>query len=290
MVRTPLGAVEVMVVAGDKPPVLFFPGGHCPAAVDCGSSVYTSGGHGVVSFSRPGYGATRVGQLSAAEFVPAVAACCERLGIGETAGAVGVSFGGMQAIQCAVALPELVPRLVLHSCAPSTHPFPDTTREALLGPLAFGQGAQRFVWAAVAGLVRSDAGLRRMVATLSTRPIDDWWDTWSADDRARARELFRTMSSGAGFAADLRQGRADRNAYRRLVQTQVRCPTLVTASRADAGVAFRHAQDLAETIAPAVLVELEAPSHLFWIGPVRAQVEAAVEAFIGTPPRSARAT
>ncbi|WP_028047894.1 hypothetical protein [Cellulomonas sp. URHE0023] len=58
----------------------------------------------------------------------------------------------------------------------------------------------------------------------------------------------------------------------------------MTASRDDAGVAFRHAEDLAKTIAMATLVELDAPSHLFWIGSAaRAQVSPALHAFLATP-------
>jgi pimeloyl-ACP methyl ester carboxylesterase len=224
--------------------MLFFPGGHCSAAVDCGWSLYTSIGHGVLSFSRPGYGLTDVGRLNAEEFVPAVAECCEALGIDATAGAVGVSFGGMQAIHVAVALAALVPRLALHSCAPSTHANPDTRLEGLLGPIA------------------------------------EWWRTWSQEDRILARDLFKTMGSGAGFVYDLQQGRSDRGAYRRLFQARVRCPTLVTASRDDAGVAFGHAEDFAHTIPAATLVELDAPSHLFWIGPAHAQVQGTLSAFI----------
>jgi pimeloyl-ACP methyl ester carboxylesterase len=280
VLETRVGAVEVMYAPGDKRPMLFFPGGHCSAAVGCGWSLYTSLGHGVLSFSRPGYGLTDVGRLTAEEFVPAVAESCEMLAIEESAGAVGVSFGGLQAIQVAVALPALVPRLALHSCAPSTHAFPDTARESVLGPIAFGPGLQRFAWAAVTRWVESDAGLHRMVGTLSKRPLREWWHTWSEDDRTQARELFKTMRSGAGFANDLQQGRPDRGVYRRLFQARVSCPTLVTASRDDAGVAFRHAEDFAHTIPTATFVELDAPSHLFWIGPTRAQVQGAVSAFI----------
>jgi hypothetical protein len=54
----------------------------------------------------------------------------------------------------------------------------------------------------------------------------------------------------------------------------------VTASRDDAGVAFGHAEDFAHTIPTATLVELDAPSHLFWIGPAHAQVQGALSAFI----------
>jgi pimeloyl-ACP methyl ester carboxylesterase len=280
IVETRLGAVEVLHLPGDKPPMLFFPGGHCSAAIGRGWSLYTSIGHGILSFSRPGYGLTDVGRLNAEEFVLGVAECCERLAIHETAGAVGVSFGGMQAIHVAVALPDTVPRLALHSCAPSTHAYPDTRHEALFGPIAFAPGVQGFTWATVARLVESDSGLRRMVGALSKRPIEDWWHTWSEEDRSHARELLQTMRSGAGFVVDLQQGHSERGAYRRLFQAKVSCPTLVTASRDDAGVAFAHAEDFAHIIPTATLVELDAPSHLFWIGPAHAQVQAAVSAFI----------
>ena len=280
LVETSLGAVEVKHLPGDEPAVLFFPGGHCSAATDCGWDLYTSQGHGVLSFSRPGYGRTRVGRLNAVEFVPAIAECCDRLGIDRSAGAVGVSFGGMQAIHAAISMPDIVPRLVLHSCAPSTHAYPDTHLESLSGPVAFYPAVEGLTWTAVARLVDSDAGLRRMVGALSTRPVNEWWPTWSAEDKRRARELFRSMRSGNGFANDLQQARSDRASYRRLAQTRVGCPTLVTASRHDAGVAFEHAEDFARTIPRSTLVELESLSHLFWLGPEYPDVRATVSAFM----------
>lgn len=282
VIQTRLGPVEVMYAPGEKPAVLFFPGGHCSAASDCGWSLYTSEGHGVLAFSRPGYGNTDVGRLNAAEFVPAVAECCEGLGIDQTAGAVGVSFGGMQAIHAASSLPALVPRLVLHSCAPSTLAYPDTRLESLGGPVVFSPALQSLTWKTVSRLVDSDAGLRRMLNALSKRPVNDWWHTWSVEDKRRARELFRTMRSGSGFVNDLQQARPDRASYRRLVQTQTTCPTLVTGSRHDAGVAFAHAEDYADTIPGAVLVELDAPSHLFWLGPAREEAQAAVSDFMAS--------
>lgn len=282
VIQTRLGPVEVTYLPGDKPAVLFFPGGHCPAAVDCGWNLYTSEGHGVLAFSRPGYGNTDVGRLSAAEFVPAVAECCEDLGIDRTAAAVGVSFGGLQAIHAASSLPDLVPRLVLHSCAPSTRAYPDTRLESLFGPLAFSPALQSLTWKTVARWVDSDAGLRRMVGALSKWPVNDWWHTWSVEDKRRARELFQKMSSGSGFVNDLQQARPDRASYRRLVQTRITCPTLVTGSRHDAGVAFTHAEDYAATIPGAMLIELAAPSHLFWLGPAREEAQAAVSAFMSS--------
>ena len=72
LVGTRLGDVEVRVTGGRRGTVLFFPGGHCAATVDCGWESYTRLGFRVVAFSRPGYGRTRLGDLTAARFVPAV--------------------------------------------------------------------------------------------------------------------------------------------------------------------------------------------------------------------------
>lgn len=88
------------------------------------------------------------------------------------------------------------------------------------------------------------------------------------------------MRSGAGFANDLRQGRSRLDEARHHALSSVRCPTLVTGSRHDGGVSFAHAENLAATIPDAVLVELDSPSHLFWIGPRRQRLVAAVRSFI----------
>lgn len=279
-VSTDAGPVEVMLVPGDRPPVLFFPGGHCTGRSDCGWGLYSESGHAVVSFSRPGYGATRVGRLGAAEFAPLVRQACRQLDITTVAAAVGVSFGGMQAVHVA-ADPELaVPRLVLHSCAPSRLPYPDTRAEAIGGPVLFSPLLQGLVWQVIRRMIRSDAGLRRVMARLSTIPIGDWWPQLSCDDREVARTVFRSMRSDSGFVNDLRQGRARHFAERRDALASVRCPTLVTGSPHDRGVRFAHAEDLADAIPGATLVALDSPSHLFWLGPGRDRLAAAVSSFI----------
>ena len=114
--------------------------------------------------------------------------------------------------------------------------------------MVFSPALQSLTWKTVSRLVDSDSGLRRMLHALSRTPMDDWWHTWSVEDKRRARELFSTMRCGSGFVNDLQQARRDRALYRRLVQTRITCPTLVTASRHDAGVAFAHAEDYADTI------------------------------------------
>ncbi|MBT2517731.1 alpha/beta hydrolase [Streptomyces sp. ISL-90] len=280
IISTSAGPVEIVQVQGDRPPVLFFPGGHCTAWCDCGWSLYTESGHAVVSFSRPGYGGTHVGPLSAAEFAPLVREVCEQLDITVIAAAVGVSFGGLQAVHVTADQELGVPRLVLHSCAPSGLPYPDTRAEAIGGPVLFSPLLQGAVWRLVHRMVRSDSGLRRMMAQLSKLPVEQWWEQLSAADRDEARELFQSMRSDSGFVNDLRQGHVRGAAARRDAMSKVECPTLVTGSTHDRGVSFAHAEDFADAIPDAVLVELDSPSHIFWIGPGRERLVSIVSSFI----------
>ncbi|MGH1526421.1 alpha/beta fold hydrolase [Leifsonia sp. L25] len=281
LIRTTGGVVETVHVPGEKPPVLFFPGGHCRAATDCGWSLYADLGHEVLSFSRPGYGRTRVGRLTAAEFTPLVAEVCDQLGIASVAAAVGVSFGGLQAVHVAASQPLAVQRLILHSCAPSSLRYPDSRAEAVFGPVVFSVLLQGLVWAAIRGAVRWDAGLRMMMSPLSNLPVSQWWGRMSAADKEEARGLFRSMRSDFGFTNDLRQGHSEDADVRRAVMERVRCPTLVTASRHDGGVSFAHAVDFAHIIHDAELVELASPSHLFWIGAERPKLLSILRSFVG---------
>jgi len=261
--------------------VLVFPGGHCSAVTPLGSDLYTDLGFRVVTFSRPGYGGTDVGPLLAAEFVAAVAEVCEGLGISEAAATVGISFGGLQAVHVAVDLEHLAPRLVLHSCAPSTLRYPDTRLEAAAGPLGFSPWTQGLTWRAIRAMTSSDRGLRLMMSTLSTLPVDSWWQSWTAADRASARATFAAMRSGSGFVTDLRQGAPGRSPYREALLGSVPCPTLVTASRHDGGVRFEHAKDFVRSISRVQLFETNAASHFYWLGPSRPALSHAIHDFAG---------
>jgi pimeloyl-ACP methyl ester carboxylesterase len=280
LVMTSAGAVEVVHVPGERPPVLFFPGGHCRAATDCGWSLYAALGREVVSFSRPGYGGTRVGRLTAAEFSPLVSEVCEQLEISTVAASVGVSFGGLQAVHVAASQRPTVQRLILHSCAPSGLAYPDARAQALLGPLLFSPLLEGLVWRVVQGVIRSDGGLRMMMSPLSTLPVSEWWGQMSEADKDEARGLFRSMRSDSGFVNDLRQGHPRDADARRQAMSRVGCPTLVTASRHDGGVSFAHAADFARVIPDADLVELTSRSHIFWIGPQRTQLVSILGSFM----------
>ena len=281
-VRTTAGAVEITRTEGERPAVLFFPGGHCRASTDCGQGIYTALGHEVISFSRPGYGRTAVGPMGAAVFADVVREVCEQLGVLSVAAAVGVSFGGLQAVQVAGHPSIGVERLVLHSSAPSTLPYPDTWAEAVLGPVVFSPALERATWWLVRQAVRSGPGLRAMLAQLSTLPAEQWWDHFSAADKDQARRVFNGMGSGSGFTNDLRQARARHSGARRTALARVRCPALVTASPHDGGVDHAHAEDLLAQLENSRLLELASPTHLFWIGPGRDLLTDSVRDFLNS--------
>ena len=278
--NTSLGVVEVALSPGVGDVVLIFPGGHTTAATPLGSEIYTEVGYRTLTFSRPGYGCTNVGPLTAAEFVPAIAKSCELLGIDSAVAAVGLSFGGLPAVHVATGLPQLCPRLVLHSCAPSSLPYPDTVRERSGAPVLFGPRSARITWPIVRALTSTDRGLRAMMAQLSTVPVEQWWADWTAEDRAAARSTFSRMSSGHGFMIDVSQAAADRSLYRETVLRSIPCPTLVTASRLDGGVSFAHAEDFADKIPACQVVETAAWNHFAWLGSSRGQLLEAVRRFL----------
>lgn len=271
--------MEIHRSPGILPPVLFLPGGHCTAHTPVGQQLYAELGHEVVSVSRPGYGRTAVGPLTVAEFTPVLRDAAAVLGIERFAAVVGVSFGGLQAVDVARSR-DLADRLVLHSCAPSRFAFPDTVGERVGAALAFG-ASERMTWAMTRRLVGSDRGLRLLMKPLSALPPSEWFDEWGPAERSAAREVFLAMASGGGFRLDLRQAVARLASEREAAQRAVVLPTLVTFSPKDGSVADHHARNFAATIPHARLVELPSPTHFFWVGAGSERATEAISQFMG---------
>lgn len=276
VVESSLGPVEVMLSAGAGPVVLVFPGGHTTADTAIGTDLYSELGYRVLTFSRPGYGQTRVGNLGPAEFVNCALEVCERLAVDDVAACAGVSLGGLQAAHVAVYAPSLAPRLILHSCAPSALPYPDKRLERVGAPLLFGRRVQKHTWRAVRAIARTDRGLQTLMGALSQAPTRTWWGDWTKADRESARSTFAGMDSGSGFLLDLHHSSAVRSPHREALLRRVACPTLVTASHADKGVSYAHAENFRRLIPRVTLVETGAPSHFYWLGSSRPVVLDAV--------------
>jgi pimeloyl-ACP methyl ester carboxylesterase len=105
------------------------------------------------------------------------------------------------------------------------------------------------------------------MSSLSTRPVCTCLPLLDEADRQAMRDVLAGLRSGHGFVTDLSYAGTDYQQTRRTAQQRVTCPTLITASRHDRGVAWAHAEDLAATIPLARPEVLPGPAHLFWIGP-----------------------
>lgn len=283
------GRLEVVIRGEPDQPrawVLYFHGGHESAITAPASDLYVELGYRVVRVSRPGYGQTDVGSLRPSAFAPLVDEARAALGIDSFAAVIGTSFGGPQAIEYAGRYPARTNALILHSAGPSTLPYPDAAAQRILGPVMFHPLIERHIWRAIKLLLcrAPTLGLRLMMASLSTQPVSTWLPLLDEADRQAMRDVLARLRSGRGFVTDLAHAGKDHQQTRRTAQQRVTCPTLITASRHDRGVAWAHAEDLAATIPLAQLEELPAPSHLFWIGPPRTQLLTTTRDFLATLP------
>lgn len=285
LVATSGGRLEVLVRDGldqDRAPVLYFHGGHESAVTAPAAEVYRELGYRVVRVSRPGYGRSDVGPLSPAAFAPLVDEARAALGIDSFTAVVGTSFGGPQAVEYAGRHPDRTGALILHSAAPSTLPYPDSAVQRRFAPVMFHPSIERLTWWTTSLLLRRapGLGLRLMMSSLSTQPVSSWLPLLEEADRRAMCDVLADMRSGHGFVIDLSYAGTDHRQARRTAQQRLTCPTLITASHQDGGVAWAHAADFAATIPRARLEELPAPSHLFWIGAPRARLIAVVRDFL----------
>jgi pimeloyl-ACP methyl ester carboxylesterase len=172
--------------------------------------------------------------------------------------------------------PDLVERLILQS-AVGPLPYPDR-RTRFGAHLIFAGGIERTTWRAVRAMMRvaPRASLRLWLGQLSTLPARQAVAALDPGTRASVLALFGQMRSGSGFVNDLRAAPD--------LTADVNQPTLVIATRHDAGVPFAHAQALAATIRHAELVESRADSHLIWLGPDWPAIAVRVRAFLTADP------
>jgi pimeloyl-ACP methyl ester carboxylesterase len=255
------GTIEYRYERRGAQTVLICHGGHLRAAIPLGESAYEQQGWSVLTPSRPGYGRTPLTGDSSPEAVAAlVQDLCSHLGIRSVAAVIGVSAGAPLAVALAARYPSLVRSLVLQS-ARSSLPWPDLVTR-VSGSVAFHPWLQAFTWAGMQAsmALAPGIGLRTTMGSMSTLPAQTVLDDLTAEERVAVQRLFRSMSSGQGFQADL-DTRPDP-----VLETQVRLPTLVVASPTDGAVPFKHSQHLARSIPNAELFASPSLSHMIWYG------------------------
>jgi len=254
------GAVEYRYERRGPVTILICHGGHLRAAVPVGESALALAGFSLLVPSRPGYGRTPLnGQGDPHRAAELVRELCAHLGL-RSVSVMGISAGAPLAVALTARYPRLVRSLVLQS-ARSSLPWPDLLSR-LSGSLAFHPWVQSLTWTGMqASMALSPGvGLRTTLGQMSTLPAERVVMDLTPDERRAVQLLFRAMSSGEGFRADLDL------APDPALEFRVRRPTLVIASPTDGAVPFKHSQHLARTIPGAELWPSPSLSHLIWFG------------------------
>lgn len=271
------GLVEYRFDRRSGPTVLICHGGHMNAGLALGEEDFTAAGYSVLVPSRPGYGHTPLstGRTSTG-FADTIRGLCQHLGIDRLVAVVGISGGGPTAVETAVRHPDLVERLVLISAVgPLRYPSRGVTAGA---HIVFAPRIEGATWAALRMVLRHapDLGLRVLLGGLSTRPPHGVLARLAPDDRRTLLELFTRMRSGAGFVNDIVPVPD--------VAGAVAQPTLVIATRTDAGVPFAHAQALTTAIRHSRLIESHADTHFVWLSADWPRIAGEIRTFLATEP------
>jgi pimeloyl-ACP methyl ester carboxylesterase len=264
-------AIEYRLKRRGQGTVLILHGGHMSARCRFGEETFLDAGCSVLVTSRPGYGRTQIGAgPSAPEFAVRLAGLCRRLGLSDIT-AVGISLGARSALTMAAFYPELVFRVIL-MCPTSFRPWPDP-RGRRIAYAAFAPGVERATWGTLHRMLRKDPQqhLPGIVANLTT--LDGEVAVRRlGPDVDKITEFLLQCRSGRGFLVDLR------------TPTDVSCdvaqPVLILATRTDGAVSFDHAEHLDAALRHATLVEVDAPTHLLWLGEGSDRTAAAIHSFM----------
>lgn len=267
--ETTRGPIEYRL-SGEGPVVMVLKGGHASRSTRLGHERLAGLGFTVLEPSRPGYDATpaSVGP-SAQAAADALAELLTILGI-ERARLVVISAAGHTGIELARRHPDRIDRVSFEAAV--ALPWDRRTRRGgrvLFGPL------QPIVWGAVrAGLaVAPSATLRALLAPVTSLDAGSLVRTMDRRTRAEMIDLYRSLWSGTGFRCDLGH---DSPSAEPITQ-----PALILRGIHDPSVPSAHADRLAALCIDHARVEVDAESHLIWIGRAAEEVWRSRLEFLG---------
>lgn len=257
-IETSKGKVEFTAL-GNGRPMLIVVGGH----TNCKETIFHKGldpdKFCFITPSRPGYGLTPLTDQNKTPKGTAalLVALLDELSIQKVI-VVGISAGGLTALEIAANYPDRVENLILMSALTKKW-FVETDKVYTGAKRIFAPKIERFTWFFYKLFFRLFPNLmtKTMFKQLSTfRPVQ-----FTRDEFQELKQMTLIMRSYKGFDNDL-----DQNIDQEIIK-RINCPTLILHSENDNSVDISHAQNARDKIKDSKLVTFNNHwGHLLWLG------------------------
>lgn len=241
------GVALVYEVAGAGVPVVLIHGAQGDQTMFSGLAPALATKYRVLTFDQRGSGLSEKPhtEYSIAQLADDTAALMEHVGFAQ-AHIVGVSMGGMIALEFALRHPAKTRTLVLGCTTPG-------------GPNAVRIGGDAFTNAYSTRAMSSEERGRALAETAFTKGyLEQHPEIVSGMIEARRQRPIDSVALESRLKAAMRHDVFDRLA-------QIKCPTLVITGKGDALISWENSRLLAEKIASAEFVLLEPAGHCFWL-------------------------
>jgi pimeloyl-ACP methyl ester carboxylesterase len=248
MQRSSINGVELAYeLSGNGTPLVMIHGAQGDQSMFSGFAPVFARNYRVLTFDQRGSGLSEKphDEYSIGQLADDTAELMNHVGF-DSAHILGVSMGGMIALQFALRHPKKVRRLVLGCTTPG-------------GPKAVRIGGETFTAAYSTRPMSSEERGRALAEAAFTKGyIERHPEIIPAMIEARRQRPLDPIALEERLKAALRH-----DAYDRL--GQISCPTLVITGKNDALISAENSRTLAEKIPHAQLVLLEPAGHCFWL-------------------------
>lgn len=271
IIETALGKIEYSR-KGQGVPVVFIHGGHS----NCNETLFQQGydlqKYQLITPSRPGYGNTPInGHRQASDTARLIEAMIDQLNLGQVV-VVGISAGGLTAIELANRLQEKVQKLVLISAVTKKWLSPSDELYTK-GKKMFSPRMEGFSWFMFRLFFRMFP--KKMTKVLFDELSTQSNHTITADEVAEIKEMTFNQSSGEGFVLDL-----DHDIDPSIIKG-IKCPTLILHSSNDKSVSQEMAEHANANMSHSELNIFDNSwGHLLWVGNNKNEPIAVLNAFL----------
>ena len=257
IIETPLGKIEYSQI-GRGLPVIFVHGGHA----NCNETIFQQGydleKYQLITPSRPGYGNTPVnGCNQPTDAARLIEAMIDQLKL-EQVIVVGISAGGLTAIELASRLQHKAQKLILISAVTKKW-LASSDKLYKKGKKMFSPRMENLSWAMFRMFFRLFP--KRMSKVLFDELSTQSDYAISDEEIEEIKEMTFNQSSGKGFVLDL-----DHDIDPATI-TNVKCPTLILHSKNDKSVSIEMAKHAKAKIKGSELKMFDNNwGHLLWVG------------------------